>query len=161
MCERRMVNGVAGVFCSTQGSQLVEGTMCQIHWVILLPSAGVVTTSQYSCRPDTMKLDVSFSSCIAPSLTLRASMSGPAVNLTERLLDDESFNSIAERGILLQDEHTYFSWIPHANDLQMPVMARTSGSGEMAFTITTHISIRRGTQNRQPHWELRSGLTSL
>jgi len=134
-CETKSVNGISGLFCSTQGTKIVEGAACQMQWSLVLPSTGMMTTARYSCRPDTMKLDLSFSSCVSPSLTLRATLAGPNVDATPRTMTEESFGGAMEQGVLLQDDHTYFSWIPHANNNQMPIVSQAMGGTQIVFTI--------------------------
>lgn len=139
VCETRAISGVSGIFCITTGTKMVEGTACQLQWSTVLPTSGMMTTSRYSCRPDTMKVDMIFSSCIAESLLLRASFTGPRVNMTVRSMEEESFNGVFEKGMLLQDKHTYFSWVPHASNAQMPVTSQIASDGAVAqsriFTI--------------------------
>lgn len=144
-CENRAVSGVSGVFCSTTGAKTVAGLPCQIGWSTVLPESGMMTTARYSCRPDTMKVDMSFSSCMTPSLALRARFTGPAVASSTNFIQEESFNGVTEHGMLLQDEHTYVSWMPYANSLQMPVSWQYQTVSQADSTVRFHIDSKNST----------------
>jgi hypothetical protein len=139
-CNTQNVDGVSGVFCTTSGSKMVEGRLCHLQWSSVLPVSGMMTTPKYSCRPDTIKVDMQFSSCIAESLTLHAVLTGPEVDTNPRLMPEESFNGVMEQGLRLQDDHTYFSWVQHANSVQMPVSAVSTASNGTFFTILSRNS---------------------
>lgn len=129
-CQRVPMAGIDVVICNVEGTKRVSGSECRLGWRFLLPESGTLVTSSFSCRPDTMKLDVSFTGCLAPHVNLTTRVAGPDVGSSIASLPQEVHSSVMDRGMMMHGTRdVYFSWNS---------MFQNQQTGEMMSVSTTN-----------------------